>query len=185
MKQIILASGSPRRKKLLEEAGIKFKVVQSKFIEYFDSSLSPRNLVEKMSLEKAKAVYEKYKDSVIIAADTLIVCDKEILGKPKNTIDAKKMMLMLRGKTHSVITGFVIISDDKIIVKSQETKVTMKNISNQEIEYYIKTKEPYDKAGGYAIQGWAKKFITKIDGDLSSAIGLPIQTLLKELTAIS
>jgi septum formation protein len=182
MKQIILASASPRRKELLKKTGIKFKIVESEFTENIDLKLNPNNLVEKMSLGKAKAVYEKFNDSIIIAADTLVVCDNKVLGKPKNKKEAYLMLKLLSDKTHSIVTGLTIINNKKIITKSQATKVTMRTISNQEIDDYIKTKEPYDKAGGYAIQGWAKKFITKIDGDLSSAIGLPLNLLLKELS---
>ena len=190
MKQIILASASPRRKELLERAGVKFTVVESKFKERFDPKLTPRENAEKLSFEKAKAVYRKNplrqladggKDSVIIAADTLVVCDGKILGKPTNENDVTRMLSMLSNKTHSVITGLTIISKQTTITKSQTTKISMGNIDKAEIEKYSKTQEPYDKAGAYAIQGWAKKFITKIDGDLSNAIGLTLKPILKFL----
>ncbi len=183
MKQIILASGSPRRKELLEKAGIRFKVIESNFKEYVDLKLRPRELAKKLSLEKAKIVFENHKNSIIIAADTFVVCDGKILGKPKNKRDAKEMLLLLSGKSHLIITGFTIMSSDlkRPITKSEETKVYMRKISPSEINSYIKTKEPYDKAGGYAIQGKAKKFIIKIDGDLLNAIGLPLNSLMFEL----
>lgn len=186
MKQIILASESPRRKEILEKAGIKFKIVKSDFKEYADPKLKPHDLVKKLSLEKAKAVFQKNppaggKKLIIIAADTIVVCSGKILGKPKNKEDAKKMLEFLSGKVHSIITGFTIIGGSNVITKSQETKVRIRKIGNEEINAYIRTKEPFDKAGGYAIQGIAKKFIEKIDGDLSNAIGLPLNSLLKEL----
>lgn len=188
MKSIILASKSPRRKELLEKIGLKFKAVKSNYKEIIDSKLNPHELSEKLSLEKAKAVYWKNppargKNSIIIAADTLVVCDGKILGKPKGQKDAKKMLSFLSNKAHLVITGFTIINGNlkKIITKSIETKVFMRKISVSEIDTYIKTKEPFDKAGAYAIQGKAKKFIKTIDGDLLNAIGLPLNSLMKEL----
>lgn len=181
MKQIILASSSPRRKELLEKTGIKFKIVESKFEEYFDSNLKPNEIAEKLSLEKAEVVYEKHKDSIVIAADTLVSCEEKVFGKPKDEADVKRMLSILSNKTHFIITGFTIINDGAIITKSEATRVSMRKISKVEIDSYIKTKEPFDKAGAYAIQGIAKKFINKIDGNLSSAIGLPIDSIMKEL----
>jgi septum formation protein len=186
MQQIILASSSPRRKELLEKAGIKFKVVGSKIKEYLDIKLEPHKLAEKLSLEKAKAVQNKFKDAIIISADTLVVCEGKIFGKPTDEKDAEKMLKYLSGKTHSIITGFTVINakTNKIITGSDETKVTMRKISKEEMESYLKTEEPFDKAGAYAIQGLAKKFIEKVEGDLSNAIGLPIDTILNDLKAI-
>jgi septum formation protein len=185
MKQIILASASPRRKELLKKAGIKFKAIKSEIDERIYHNANPYELVKKLSLEKAKNVFMKNKKSIIIAADTIVVFDNKILGKPKDENDAKKMLSILSGNEHSIITGFTIINENKIITKSQETKVYMRKITDNEIDSYIKTKEPSGKAGAYAIQGIAKKFVTKIKGDLSNAIGLPIDTLLKNLKAIS
>lgn len=183
MKLIILASGSPRRKEILEKAGIKFKVVESYYKEAFDPKLTPHEIAQKLSLGKAKAVFKNYKDSIIIAADTIVVCNTKILGKPKDQKDAKKMLKFLSNKTHLIITGFTIInaSIKKIITKSEETKVWMRKISISEIDSYIKTKEPFDKAGAYAIQGKAQKFIEKVEGDILNAIGLPLDNLMKEL----
>ena len=183
VKQIILASGSPRRKEILEKTGIKFKIVKSNFKEYLDPKLTPHELSQKLSLEKAKAVFKKYKNCIIIAADTFVVCNNKILGKPKDKKDAKEMLKFLSNKSYLIITGFTIINNDlkKPITRSEETKVWMKKISTQDINDYVKTKEPFDKAGAYAIQGIAKKFIKKVKGNLSNAIGLPINSLLKEL----
>ncbi|MBI2613340.1 MAG: septum formation inhibitor Maf [Candidatus Levybacteria bacterium] len=183
MKKIILASESPRRKEILKKAGLKFKIVKSNFEEYVNSDLKPANLVKKLSLEKATAVYENHEDSIIIAADTVVVCRGKILGKPKNNQDAKDMLEFLSNKSHLIITGFAIISSDlkKPITKSEQTKVYMRKITKKEIESYVKTGEPKDKAGAYAIQGIAKKFIKIVEGDFSNAVGLPIQSVLKEL----
>lgn len=181
MRQIILASGSPRRKALLKKCGIKFTVVESNTMEYFDPKLKPQELVEKLSLEKAKLVYKKYSESIIIAADTIVECDGKILGKPKDKKDARQMLEFLSGKTHSIFTGFAIIDDNKVITKSQETKIYMKMLKKSDIDDYLNTEEPYDKAGAYAIQEKGNALIEKIEGDFDSAVGLPINTLLVEL----
>lgn len=180
---IILASASPRRKKILKNAGIKFKAVESKAEEYLDPKLEPHELAKKLSLIKARDVHKKFNKSIIIAADTFVVCGGKIFGKPKDKKDAKRMLSILSNKTHLVITGLTIIDGKTktIITKSEETKIHMREISKEEIESYVETKEPFDKAGAYAIQGKAGKFIKKIDGDLDNAIGLPIDILLKEL----
>jgi len=186
MNEIILASTSPRRKYLLKKAGIKFKAVDSKVKEYFDPKLKPHKLVEKLSLEKAQAVQKKFKQAIVIAADTLVAYGEKIMGKPKDREDAKMMLKILSGKTHSIVTGLTIINGitGKIITRSEETKITMKIISEEEIESYVLTPESVDKAGAYAVQGKAAKFIKKIEGDLSNAIGLPINSLLQDLKSI-
>lgn len=183
MKRIILASGSPRRRELLEKLGLKFKVVESKFVEHFNPSLKPHELTEMLSVEKAKEVSKRYKNAIIIAADTIVACDGKILGKPLDKRDAKSMLQFLSNKTHSIITAFTIIEGEtsKIITKSEETKIFMRKISDREIDSYLQTKEPYDKAGAYAVQGKAKKFIKKIVGDFDNAVGLPTHTLVREL----
>lgn len=183
MKTIILASASERRKEILEKAGIKFKVVKSDFKEYVDPKLTPYELVKKLSLEKAKAVFQKHKNCIIIAADTFVLCNSKILGKPKDKKDAKQMLSWLSNKTHLVITGFTIIDGclDRIITKSQVSKVWMKKLSAKEINNYIATKEPFGKAGAYAIQGLGSIFIKKIEGDFFNAVGLPAFALAQEL----
>ena len=183
MKNIILASKSPRRKELLGKIGLKFKVIESEYSEIIDSRLNPHELVEKLSLEKAKIVHKNHKNSIIIAADTIVVCDGRVLGKPKDKKDAKQMLGFLSGKVHLIITGLTIIDGElnKIITRSEETKVYMRKISPKEIDSYLKTKEPYDKAGAYAIQEIGSIFIEKIEGDYLNAVGLPIYSLVKEL----
>lgn len=181
MKQIILASSSPRRKALLEQAGLKFTIYPSDFEEVIDKKLTPTELAEKLSLEKAKTVYHKFPNSTVIAADTFVFCQKKILGKPKDKKNAKEMLHFLSDKSHEIITGFTIIDGEKIITKSEKTFVKMKLISDKEMDEYISTDEPFGKAGAYAIQGLAKKFIAKIEGDLSNAIGLPVNLVLQEL----
>lgn len=190
MKNIILASASPRRKELLERIGLKFEVVKSDFEEKFDPKLDFHTLAERLSLGKAKAVAKRFKNStpilsgsIIIAADTLIIANREVLGKPKDKNDAKNMLNKLSGKMHLVITGFTIIDTQskKTITKSDETKVYMRKITNKEIENYIKTKEPFGKAGAYAVQEKGSVFVEKIEGDFFNVVGLPIFALMKEL----
>ena len=183
MKKIILASESPRRKELLEKTGLKFTIVKSFYKENLSLDLNPHDLTRKFSLEKAKTVSKNYKNSIIISADTVVSFDGTILVKPKNKKDAKRMLSLLSNTYHLIITAFTIIDTDsnKIITKSEETKVSMRKITEKEIDLYVKTREPFDKAGAYAIQGIASKFIKKVEGDYSNAIGLPIKTVLEEL----
>ena len=183
MKQIILASASPRRKELLEKIGLKFKIIVSKYKESIDPSQSPHELAQKLSLEKAKLVAKKYKNSIIIGADTFVVLDNQIIGKPKDKNDAKETLKLLSNRDHLIITGFTIIDSDtnKAISRSEETKVFMRQITDREIESYVKTKEPLGKAGSYAIQEKGSVFIEKIEGDFFNAVGLPIFALVKEL----
>ena len=183
MKSIILASASPRRKKLLERIGLRFKIVVSKFEEVIDPKLSPHQLAKKLSLEKAKIVATKYKNAIVIAADTFVICDNKIIGKPKDENDARQTLRLLSNRAHSIITGFTIIDSDtgKTVSRSEETKVFMRKITEEEIDSYVKTKEPLGKAGSYAIQEKGSMFIEKIEGDYFNVVGLPIYSLFKEL----
>lgn len=184
-KTIILASSSPRRRNLLKKTGLKFKVVESKFDEKIDlkSKLKPHELVKKLSFKKAKIVAKNHKNSIIIGADTIVFLKGKILGKPKDKEDAKRMLEILSGKTHVVVTGFTIIDTElnKTVTKSIETKVSIKKLSDQEIDGYITTKEPFGKAGAYAIQEKGSIFIEKVEGDFFNAVGLPIYSLMIEL----
>jgi len=183
MKSIILASASPRRKELLEKIGFKFKIAVSKYKESIDPNLSPHELAQRLSLEKAKIVAKKYKNSIIIGADTFVVLDDQIIGKPKDEKDARETLRLLSNRVHSIITGFTIIDSNtgKIVSKSVETKVFMRKIKDHEISSYVNTKEPLGKAGSYAIQEKGSMFIEKIEGDFFNAVGLPIFALVKEL----
>lgn len=168
---------------LLEKTGIKFEIAESNVDEILDLKLKPDKLAEKLSFEKAKAVSSKFKKAIVIAADTIVACDGKILGKPLDKRDAKSMLQFLSNKSHSIITAFTIINGNlnEKITKSEETKIFMRAISDQEIDSYLQTKEPYDKAGAYAIQGEARKFIEKIEGDFDNAVGLPTHALIREL----
>lgn len=183
MKKIILASSSPRRKMLLEQVGIHAKVVVGSYVERIDSQKSPHQMIRKLSLDKAVTVAKKEKNAIIIAADTIVVCDGQMIGKPKNKKDAKRILLLLSGKTHRIITGFSIIdtSSGQLVNMSVETKVSFKKLTRAEIDAYIKTGEPMDKAGAYGIQEKGGFFVEKIEGDYSNVVGLPIFAVAQEL----
>ena len=182
-KSIILASASPRREQLLKQAGLKFTIDPANYKELIKEKLSPSRLAKRLSFEKAVIIAPKYKNALIIAADTLVTCKGKILGKPKNEEDAKKMLLFLNGKMHSVITGFTLFDTqtNKFTTKSVTSKIYFNKISKEEINNYVTSKKPLDKAGAYGIQELPKKFVKDIKGDYSSIVGLPIHALLQEL----
>ena len=183
MKKIILASASPRRKELLEKIGLKFEVEPSNYAEDLRSGSSPDELARAISLEKARVVASKHKNTVVIAADTFIVFRGKIMGKPGTEAKARKMLMMLRGKSHSVITGFTILDEDndKVLTKSVETIIHIKNLTPEEIDAYVKSKEPLDKAGAYAIQGLGSVIVDRIEGDYFNVMGLPLSALVEGL----
>jgi septum formation protein len=183
MKRIILASASPRREELLGKIGLKFEVEPSDYAEDMSSELSPDELARAISLEKARAVASKHKNTIVIAADTFIVFRGKIMGKPNTEAEARKMLMRLRGKAHSVITGFTIMDteENKVLTKSVETVVYIKNLTSEEIEAYVKSGEPLDKAGAYAIQGLGSVIVERIEGDYFNVIGLPLSALTEGL----
>jgi septum formation protein len=184
MKKIILASKSPRRKELLEQIGLKFVVDISDVDESkLANAAGPSQLAKSLSKAKAEKVSKKYKDAIIIAADTLVVLGKEIIGKPKDKKDAFKMLKKLSSKTHVVITGFTLLSSKskKAITKTVQSKVKFKKMSDIEIRNYVETGEPMDKAGGYGIQNKGAIFIEKVEGDFFNVVGLPVYCLCCEL----
>ena len=183
MRKIILASASPRRKEILGITGLNFAVCTSDYEEEINLPLRPRELARFLSRKKAEAVAHKYKNAVIIAADTFIVFKNRLLGKPRTDKEAEKMLGMLNGKMHSVITGFTIIdtANNKILSRSVETKVYFKKLGVEEISAYVRSKEPLNKAGAYAIQGLGAVFIKKIDGDFFNVMGLPLCALTESL----
>jgi septum formation protein len=177
---IVLASASPRRSQLLSELGIKdFKIVPSQNEEKPKDGLSPEETVSQIALSKALDVRARCsQDDLIIAADTLVYLDGKPLGKPKNTDDAASMLRSLSGRQHVVITGFALILGDKKISKAEVTKVRFRTMTEEEIQWYISTGEPMDKAGAYGIQGKGSIFIEGIDGDFFNVMGLPMCALM-------
>lgn len=183
MKEIILASTSPRRKELMEITGLPFVVVASPYEEDMTLKMKPKELVKHLAKGKAQAVADNYQNEIIVGADTIVVLGKQIMGKPGTEAKARTMLKQLSGKPHKVITGYCIIDSatGKTLTKAVETKVYLKKLSDSEITNYIKSGEPLDKAGAYAIQGLGALFIKKIEGDFLNAVGLPIQDLAQDL----
>lgn len=182
MKHIILASASPRRKEILELANLKFDVMPSDAQE-ITTKTAPNEVVMELASIKAKDIYKKSeKQSMIVGADTVVAYQGQILGKPTDKADAKRMLTMLSGQTHEVYTGVCVIEDGKTKTFYEETKVTFYEISDEQINHYIKTGEPMDKAGSYGIQGKAAVFIKGIEGDYYNVVGFPIARFLQEIT---
>jgi septum formation protein len=181
--KLVLASSSPRREEILEQLNLKFTIVPSKIDEdNFDSS-DPVELVRKLAEEKARSVSQLVEDAIIIAADTVVVHNDQILGKPSGKLDAKKMLKKLSSDQHQVITGVAVLnsSSGKSYVDYNITEVKMTALTEQEINNYVDTGEPLDKAGSYAIQGFGGLFVEEIKGSYYSVMGLPIHQLAKLL----
>ena len=182
MKHIILASASPRRKEILELADLKFDVMPSDAQE-ITTKTAPNEVVMELASIKAKDIYKKSeKQSMVVGADTVVAYQGQILGKPADEADAKRMLTMLSGQTHEVYKGVCVIEDGKTKTFYEETKVTFYEISDEQIDRYIKTGEPMDKAGSYGIQGKAAVFIKGIEGDYYNVVGFPIARFLQEIT---
>ena len=184
--KILLASTSPRRQELLKLIAENFEIASPKFNEDGVKAKSPKKLVEKLSCGKANAVFEKsVGDWCVIGADTIVVLGKEVLGKPKNKEDAKNMLQKLSGNKHDILTGVcVLIRHGEFETKInfvEKTTVKMIELSNDEIDNYINTGEPLDKAGAYAIQGKAGKFFECVSGNYHNIVGLPVCSLYKIL----
>lgn len=175
---IILASGSPRRHELLKKLcdNFKIEVSDAKEVQQADS---PKVLAIENAKIKASSIAAKNPDAVVIGADTIVVLNGEIFGKPKNPADAEQMLAQLAGRCHEVITGLAICADGKIFTASEVTEVFFGEMTAQEIRDYVATGEPLDKSGSYALQGGATKFIEKIHGDWSNVVGLPVYRLRK------
>lgn len=184
--RLILASSSPRRAQILKQYGIDFEIFTSPIDESTKSGENPKQYALRLALAKAKAARLKLLDKknsapiLILAADTIVYLNNQIFGKPKNQEDAFQILKTLSGKVHQVITAYALIdSKNKIIVhQACQSLVTMKILDTSEIKEYVKTREPLDKAGAYAIQGMGAKMIDKIDGLVSNVIGLPIEEIL-------
>lgn len=179
--QIILASTSPRRRELLELLEIPFTTISANVNEDFDPQLLPQEIVMILAERKAQAVFNEHPESIIIGSDTIVVFQKEILGKPSNPQEAFNMLRKLSGNTHSVLTGVSILSPNKKETFYCEAFVRFSQLTDEEIKNYVQTEEPYDKAGGYGIQGKAAKFIEAIQGDYYTIMGLPVNALYQHL----
>ena len=180
---IVLASNSPRRKELLTKIGIeKFKIISPNVDESVEDNLSPAEIVEQLSLRKARAAAKKAgPDDLIIAADTVVALDGAVLGKPHDEADAFAMLSALSGREHHVYTGVTVLRGEDVVTQHEETAVTFRDIRPDEIRGYIATGEPMDKAGAYGIQGLASVFVDRLAGDYYNVMGLPLCALCRML----
>ena len=182
-KKIVLASKSPRRKNLLEQLGLAIKIAPSNTDEDSISIKNPEKYVKELSLLKANNTALFYPNDWVIGADTIVVVDEQILGKPRSKTDAIEMLNRLNNCEHSVFTGFSIVNLKKscIITQSVKTTVFFKNLSPEEIQWYVNTGESFDKAGSYAIQGIGSFMVKRISGSYSNVVGLPVCEVIEEL----
>jgi septum formation protein len=179
----ILASASPRRQELLRSVGLKFKIIPAHVNEEYLGSESPREHVRRLSHNKAMVIAQKNPDAWVLGADTIVVIDGLILGKPKNKKQAREMIERLSDREHKVFTGFTLAQVATKVYKTKviQSAVRFKKISPEEMEWYVSCDEPYDKAGGYAVQGKGAYFIKSICGSYTNVIGLPLCEVLDEL----
>jgi len=195
--RLVLASASPRRQELLRNAGIAFIVHPTNIPEVPHPAESGRDCAERLARKKARAVFHDHPDDFVLGADTVVIVDGEILGKPRDETDAMRMLRVLSGRTHEVITGVCLIgpplkTENKKLrtgfedirvedTRSETTLVTMTTLTDEDIRRYIASGEPMDKAGGYAIQGIASRWIPRIEGDYFNVVGLPVRLVYEML----
>lgn len=181
---IILASGSPRRRQLLEQLGLSFTVQSSDVDESVEPGLSPAAMVEQLSLRKGQAVAERVgPDSLVLAADTVVALGDAVLGKPQDRAKAVSMLTSLSGKTHQVYTGVTLLGGGRRVTEHETTAVTFRSLSREEIVAYVDTGEPMDKAGAYGIQGYGALLVERLEGDYFNVMGLPLCRLGRMLAA--
>ena len=183
IKEIVLASASPRRKEILEMLGIHVILRPSNANEDIGNCTDPEEIVKLLAEQKATAV-PRTEQELVLAADTVVAIDGHILGKPKDREDAKGMLTDLSGREHSVFTGFCLLKGDKCIIGAEETKVRFRPLSQKMISDYLDTGEPFDKAGAYGIQGKGCLLSCGITGDYHNVVGLPISRIIAELEAM-
>lgn len=189
---LVLASASPRRQEILRNAGISFVVHPTDIPEVPRAGEAPRAFAERMAQEKALTVFNQRPYDMILGADTVVVVDQQILGKPRDQADAARMLRLLSGRSHLVITGVCLVgpplgTENRELktgfedIRSETTSVTMDPLSEDDIHSYIATREPMDKAGAYAIQGIASRWISRIEGDYFNVVGLPMSLVWRML----
>jgi septum formation protein len=177
MKPLILASQSPRRKNLLKQIGMKFRVIPSRAAEVISSHQSPGENAQRIAMEKAADVATRLQKGIVIGADTIVVLDHHVLGKPKSKDDAKRMLRLLSGREHSVFTGFALrdVETGKCTAGVEETKVRFRKLTEKEIADYVSSGSPMDKAGSYGIQDdFGAVFIERINGCFYNVVGFPL-----------
>jgi len=190
---LVLASASPRRQEILRNAGIPFVVQAANILESPLENESPQACAQRLAREKAQVVAQQRPEDLILGADTIVVVDDLMLGKPADSSDAVRMLRLLSGQTHEVITGVCLMSKGNsapsgqfpvpsyCAVRFETTRVVMEKITDQEIDEYVATREPMDKAGAYGIQGIASRWISRIEGDYFNVVGLPVSLVYRML----
>lgn len=179
--RVVLASSSPRRRELLNLIGIAHEVRPANIDETKRPRESPRNHAERLAREKASAVVARDPDAVTIGADTIVVIDRKVLGKPVDSREAARMLGMLSGRSHTVITAVAVARGDQLESAVEEVRVKFRRLSDDEIEAYIATGEPMDKAGAYGIQGFGATIVESVEGDYFAVMGLPLVRLVRLL----
>lgn len=182
--RLVLASASPRRADLLREAGFDFEVIPAHVDERLLPGESPQTYVMRLADEKARAVSASCNGAIAIGADTVVLVGNLILGKPVDDADARRMLAALSGRTHDVLTGLSLRANARWMTAFEQTRVTFARLDPGEIDWYVASGEPRDKAGGYAIQGLASRFVTAVEGSYANVVGLPVSRLyamLREL----
>lgn len=178
---LILASASPRRRQLLQQTAIPFTVIPCRQAEVMETDLPLAQAVSQLACQKAAWVLKDNPQALVLGADTIVTIDGQMLGKPADESQARQMIAQLAGRTHTVITGCAITAAGYQDIFYDEAAVTFAPIRADAIESYVKTAEPYDKAGGYAIQGWAGLYITRIEGSYDTVMGLPLALVYQRL----
>ncbi len=180
-RRIILASQSPRRIQLLRDLGLTFEIHPAAIDETIPRVANPVEMARKLAFEKANAVFQRVGGDLVIGADTLVTLDGKIFPKPESVADARRMLQTLQGKTHEVVTGLALVTPVETVIDHGSTRVTFFPMSDAEIDFYLATQEPFDKAGAYAIQGKAAVFIEKIEGDFFNVVGFPVGKFFQHL----
>jgi nucleoside triphosphate pyrophosphatase len=178
---LVLASASPRRQELLRAAGIQFAVQPADVPEVPQAGEKPRAYAERLAREKAQAVFRQRPGDMVLGADTVVIIDEHILEKPRDAADAARMLQLLSGRQHLVTTGIALVGGGFEDVRSETTRVAITEITDDEIRSYVATGEPMDKAGAYAIQGIASRWISRIEGDYCNVVGLPVALVYRML----
>ncbi len=181
MKRFIVASASPRRKELLSNIGFSFEVIPSDADENCDGELTPTEFVRELALRKAKSIFDKNTDAVVLGCDTVVEYGGVVLGKPESREDAKRMLRMLSGKVHNVHTGVCVMDNEKTLSFEKTVRVEFYELSEELIESYVSTGECDDKAGAYGIQGKGCLLVKGIEGDYFSVVGLPVAETARAL----
>lgn len=182
--KIILASGSPRRREILSNMGFQVEVVPSAEEKPSSEKLSPEDTVQFLAVEKGSEAKEKYPDEIVVSADTVVEIDGQILGKPRDREDAKRMLTLLSGRVHRVLSGYAIFYKGKSLSRVVSTEVEFYKLTDKEIDWYLNSKEPYDKAGAYGIQGLGAYLVRKIEGDYLNVVGFPLSDFCHTLKRI-